>query len=344
LARKLEQAIVRASVKAKSNTREALEQKMKKAEEKRQQRLATKASKVLEHNDKVRETQIKKIEEQLNLNILKQQMLETKLRIAELKAKEHIQKQLLKAQEMGTAKVNLAKETREVREAKRNSMALYLSDEEKQDSKALALNAIVQRNKDRNYGILKNANTKRFQSIMDRQKKAKDLSERQARAQERRNLIIKNKVEKAKKTQEIFKVQVKSESPKPVAFEVHEEAPAETGFKHLVEINKPSLRPSFLRTNADIEALRLKNQEKMEKATQAREMALTKKVNLAKRTQTMFAPTEELLKEIKAEKEKTRKIYASNFDKKSSKAFTINFDREGDRTQDESSSERSVFI
>jgi len=41
-------------------------------------------------------------------------MLETKLRIAELKAKEHIQKQLLKAQEMGTAKVNLAKETREI--------------------------------------------------------------------------------------------------------------------------------------------------------------------------------------------------------------------------------------
>lgn len=40
------------------------------------------------------------------------------MQIAELKAKEHIQKQFLKAQEMGTAKVNMARKNREEIEAK----------------------------------------------------------------------------------------------------------------------------------------------------------------------------------------------------------------------------------
>jgi len=160
-------------------------------------------------------------------------------------------------------------------------------------------------------------------------------------------LIIKNKVEKAKKAQETFKP-ASENIQQPQAFEIQESAPVETGFKHLVEINQKLKGTLFMRSDAEIEAIREKNQAKMERASNSRKMNLLKKVDLAKKSQTMFGPSQELLQEIMAEKERIRKMHESHFDKKSndkkSEAFMIRFDREGERTNDESSSERTVFI
>eukprot|EP00494_Astrolonche_serrata_P023657 UN23915 len=139
----------------------------------------------MQHNDKIQEAKIRKIEGRINVNELQQEILNTKMQIADLKAKEHIQKQLLKAQSMGTAKVNKAKQIREEIQAKEMSKRVFMEDSDK-DVKSLLNNAISEKNKQRNYDILKNANRKRFQSIVDRSRKAQSIQDKQQKAQARR--------------------------------------------------------------------------------------------------------------------------------------------------------------
>lgn len=118
------------------------------------------------------------------------------MQIADLKAKEHIQKQLLKAQKMGTTRVNQARQQREELKAKENSK-VYKEDNGSDIKKSLN-KSISDKNKERNYNILKNAMKQRFQSVVKRQKGLVNFEEKQAKAQARRDLIIKKKVEKAR--------------------------------------------------------------------------------------------------------------------------------------------------
>lgn len=66
---------------------------------------------------------------------------------------------------------------------------------------------IVERNRLRNYEILKNLNRKRFQSIQEKNLKAKSIQEKLARAEANRQLIIQKRVQKAKKLAEPAKEQ-----------------------------------------------------------------------------------------------------------------------------------------
>lgn len=55
----------------------------------------------------------------------------------------------------------------------------------------------AEKNKTKNYEILKNLQRKRFQSVKERQQKAESLNQKLQKAEERRQLILKQKVEKA---------------------------------------------------------------------------------------------------------------------------------------------------
>lgn len=160
LVKKLEKAIVDAHLNAKKNSKQVLEDKMLKAQRIREENQSMKAIKVMNHNNRVDQTQIKQVEKQINTNELQQQILSTKLEIAALQAKEHIQKQLLKAQQMGTARVNQAKNNRELLQAIIVSKTTYKED--RVNKKQVLNNSISEKHRNRNYEILKTVNKKRF--------------------------------------------------------------------------------------------------------------------------------------------------------------------------------------
>lgn len=125
------------------------------------------------HNEKINANSVSKITEMIESLEIKKQILETKMEIADLKAKEHIQKQHLNAQKLGTARVNRARQLREQRQASKNPKVY---NEDNRVNLRLDLNkAISDKRKDRNYMILKNANRKRFQSIVDRKNKQESI-------------------------------------------------------------------------------------------------------------------------------------------------------------------------
>lgn len=114
VADKLEKAIVDAHLKKSKDLKKSYEEKMKKAQQLREERLSMKTVKAILECDKVKEVQQRKVLAPEEQKELYSRILETKMQIAELRALQHKQKQLLKAQEMGTTGVQRAQKRREM--------------------------------------------------------------------------------------------------------------------------------------------------------------------------------------------------------------------------------------
>jgi len=63
--------------------------------------------------------------------------------------------------------------------------------------KEVLIHSIKEKNKNRNYEILKNANRQRFNSVNDRFRKAQILEDKIAKADARRALLISERIQKA---------------------------------------------------------------------------------------------------------------------------------------------------
>lgn len=195
LAKRLEKAIVKAYMKNTLDLKKSHEEKMHRAQAKREEQLSLKAAKLYEHSDRVRDALERKLAQPSHKQELYQEIHQTKMQIAELRALEHRQKQLLKAQEMGTVKVLRAQKNRELLNAQNESKKIAKPN--RGIFKVKLVYEIQEKNKQRNYEIMKNLNRKRFQSVSERQKKAQSLEEKLQKANERRQLIINKKIQTA---------------------------------------------------------------------------------------------------------------------------------------------------
>ena len=173
LAKKLEEAIVKAYLK-KQNDKTRLEDKLRRAELKRQEKLSQQKIRLIQHFDKVQQAHTRKINSVCTYKELAEQVLQTKLELAAQKAIEKKEQIKLHAQQMGTQKVNNAKMTRE---------AIKAIEDQKRHSKPVK-GRVIKISKDqeisdfhkaRNYEILKKLNRKRFNTLVEADKKKENL-------------------------------------------------------------------------------------------------------------------------------------------------------------------------
>ena len=86
LAKKLEKSIVDHHLKQQKDLKKSYEEKLMKAQQLREEQLSLKTIKVVQHHDKVREAQVRKVMAPEEKRALYQEILQTKLQIAELRA------------------------------------------------------------------------------------------------------------------------------------------------------------------------------------------------------------------------------------------------------------------
>lgn len=184
---------------------------------------------------------------------------------------------------------------------------------------------IVEKNRLRNYEILKNLNRKRFQSIQDKTLKAKSIEEKLARAEANRRLIIQKRVQKAKELAELPK----------------EERPI-----FIVQTAvEPVYPPKY--TQDQLQEMKESQARKMQRASEMRQKLLNMRISRAKDSYTRFGPSEQEKQSLKLFKQMQQELFASKFAKSQSSFFkkAVSFGvKLEERPISESTSDRSVFV
>ena len=213
--------------------------------------------------------------------------------MARLKAEEKRLRQLQKAEETAK-KLENAQKTKEQLEAKREQTKKPSRDV----YKFKLVCEIQERNKAKNYEILKNLQRKRFQSVKDRKVKAEILNKKLQKAEERRQQILQQKVEKA------ITMACLNQSPEK---EAKQELLTTKPIQVVQDYVKPTLRSSRAAslqksTESESDTFEVISQvqdkigkrqieDKLAKAAARHQERLQQKVNKAKELYTKFGPT-----------------------------------------------------
>ena len=198
LKQKLQESLIR-EVQKKQMTKEQLEEKIAKARKAKQEKSDLKFAKVVLHNQKVDEHKTTTEMKFVNKAQERVENYHRKAFLGEMRANKFKNERKLKAQMMGTIKVQmvqLEKADIEIHSLQRSkSVKVYDAKLEKVSAQ---LQQIVQKNSKKNYQILKNINTKRFNERMQLANKKKSMEQKLAASEARRNDLLNQRISKAK--------------------------------------------------------------------------------------------------------------------------------------------------
>lgn len=303
---------------------------MRRAELFRQEQLSLKTIKVVQHHDKVRVAKERKDMGPEEKQALQKQIYETKMQIAELRVVQHRQKQLLKAQEMGTTKVLKAQKKRELLDAEKQ--ASMINPNKNVFKVKLVYQIHSDKLKERNYEIMKNLNRKRYQSVNDRRQKAQSLNEKLKKADERRELIIKKKVEKAKdlglgnsvvsdsRVSNVAQANSTHDELEVSSLMKVQQMPINPQSKHLSVVTQCESESDFEIVDGEIDTVRKEKLEsKLNKAEESHKQRLQSIIQKARDSYTKYGPSEDLKKKILDERRAKRSM--SSFRKPSTQFF-----------------------
>jgi len=177
---------------------------MKKAELKRQEKLSQKLIKHVEHRDRVEQAQHRAVDQYEIRSNYYEDRLTHKHSLAAMRITLEKEAIIKKAKEMGSEaamkvqqrKSNLIQEQDE----HKAKWAKFTEErfQERLDQAEAIKKAVVEKNMNRNYAILKNMNRQKFAGVLEHQAKKQSLEAKLAKAEAARQQQLKEKVEKAK--------------------------------------------------------------------------------------------------------------------------------------------------
>ena len=134
------------------------------------------------------------------------QISETKQQIAANKVIDRKEQVKLLAHQMGTQKLQIAKQTREARKAMEAEKKSAGVSKESLVMQQKRFEELANSHKLKNYEILKNLHRNRFNRLVELNKKKETIEQKQARAQANRDKITQKKVQSAKDSYTVYKL------------------------------------------------------------------------------------------------------------------------------------------